>query len=225
MGAIGTVRGIYPPVGRWIDSVFAIAWVMGAGDPTSGTVSLHEVIKGFGTLLRSGWKPLRNVVIASWDAEEVICIFLLVVSDADDLRSMVLLAVQSFQRTLQSGSLTALSHTSTSVCAYYNFPAENLIYVSIDVSVMGSQWNAAASPSLAHLIHQVALEIPHPTEPGRTLWDARTDVGPYAGNADVEAIAVYAEKQQTQSSSTGIYPLGSGSDFTVFLQRLGVSAS
>ena len=47
---------------------------MGAADPTSGTVSLHEVIKGFGTLLKQGWRPLRNVVIASWDAEEVICI-------------------------------------------------------------------------------------------------------------------------------------------------------
>ena len=47
------------------------AWVMGAADPTSGTVSLHEVIKGLGTLLRNGWKPLRNIVIASWDAEEV----------------------------------------------------------------------------------------------------------------------------------------------------------
>ena len=45
---------------------------MGAADPTSGTVSLHEVIKGFGTLLKRGWKPLRNVVIASWDAEEVL---------------------------------------------------------------------------------------------------------------------------------------------------------
>lgn len=44
---------------------------MGAVDPVSGTVSLHEVIRGFGALLRSGWKPLRNVVFASWDAEEV----------------------------------------------------------------------------------------------------------------------------------------------------------
>ena len=44
---------------------------MGAADPTSGTVSLHEVIRGFGTLLKNGWKPLRNIVIISWDAEEV----------------------------------------------------------------------------------------------------------------------------------------------------------
>ena len=44
---------------------------MGAADPTSGTVSIHEVVRGFGALLKNGWKPLRNVVFASWDAEEV----------------------------------------------------------------------------------------------------------------------------------------------------------
>lgn len=33
---------------------------MGAADPTSGTVSLHEIIKGLGTLLRIGWTPLRT---------------------------------------------------------------------------------------------------------------------------------------------------------------------
>lgn len=55
---------------------------MGAADPTSGTVSLHEVVRGLGVLLRNGWQPLRTIVIASWDGEEVgdlslsdICIF------------------------------------------------------------------------------------------------------------------------------------------------------
>lgn len=48
-----------------------VAWVMGAADPTSGTVSLAEVIRAYGALLESGWKPLRNILIASWDAEEV----------------------------------------------------------------------------------------------------------------------------------------------------------
>lgn len=47
------------------------AWVMGATDPSSGTVSVHEVIRGLGHLLRKGWKPLRTILIASWDAEEV----------------------------------------------------------------------------------------------------------------------------------------------------------
>lgn len=45
---------------------------MGAADPTSGTVSLHEIIRGYGALLRTGWKPLRTILIASWDAEEVL---------------------------------------------------------------------------------------------------------------------------------------------------------
>lgn len=47
------------------------AWVMGAADPTSGTAALVEVVKGFGELLRKGWRPLKTVVFASWDAEEV----------------------------------------------------------------------------------------------------------------------------------------------------------
>ena len=44
---------------------------MGATDPSSGTASVHEVIRGLGHLLRKGWRPLRTILIASWDAEEV----------------------------------------------------------------------------------------------------------------------------------------------------------
>lgn len=44
---------------------------MGAADPTSGTASIHETIRGFGALMKKGWKPLRTILIASWDAEEV----------------------------------------------------------------------------------------------------------------------------------------------------------
>jgi len=42
------------------DFMATIAWVMGAADPTSGTVSLLEIVRGFGGLLRKGWKPLRT---------------------------------------------------------------------------------------------------------------------------------------------------------------------
>lgn len=49
---------------------FEPAWVMGAVDPSSGTASLHEVIRGLGHLSRLGWRPLRTIIIASWDAEE-----------------------------------------------------------------------------------------------------------------------------------------------------------
>jgi len=46
------------------------AWVLGAGDPNSGTAAHNEMVRGFGELLSKGWKPLRTIVLASWDAEE-----------------------------------------------------------------------------------------------------------------------------------------------------------
>lgn len=46
------------------------AWILGASDPSSGTAVTHEVYKGLGALLKKGWKPLRTILIASWDAEE-----------------------------------------------------------------------------------------------------------------------------------------------------------
>jgi len=46
------------------------AWVNGASDPTSGNVSLMETARGLGELLKSGWRPRRTIVLASWDGEE-----------------------------------------------------------------------------------------------------------------------------------------------------------
>jgi N-acetylated-alpha-linked acidic dipeptidase len=93
-----------------------------------------------------------------------------------------------------------------------------------DVSVAGARWVAAASPSLAHLIQRTARDVPHPTEPGKTLWDARNDNGPYEGIGDKDFMASYSvSEQKKQALDTGVEPLGTGSDFTVFLQHLGVS--
>ncbi|KIM91173.1 hypothetical protein PILCRDRAFT_811678 [Piloderma croceum F 1598] len=167
------------------------AWVMGAADPTSGTVSLHEVIRGFGVLLEHGWKPLRTIVFASWDAEE----YSLVGSTeyGEDFGDWI----------------------SSHVVSYLN----------LDISVAGSRWIAAASPSLAHLIRQTAQDVPHPTKPGKTLWDARDDEGPFEGIGDEEFMASYAASElKRHALDTGIEPLGSGSDFTVFLQHLGIAS-
>jgi N-acetylated-alpha-linked acidic dipeptidase len=46
------------------------AWVFGAWDPLSGTVSLMAEARAIGTLAGSGWHPRRTLVYASWDAEE-----------------------------------------------------------------------------------------------------------------------------------------------------------
>lgn len=96
---------------------------------------------------------------------------------------------------------------------------------SLDVSVAGSQWAAHASPSLAHLVLRTAQDVPHPIEANKTLWDARHDIGPFQGQMDKDFEQSYeAERAKAASkgAGTGINPLGSGSDFTVFLQRLGL---
>lgn len=85
-----------------------------------------------------------------------------------------------------------------------------------------------ASPSLAHLVRETAALVPHPTAVGSTLWDARNDRGKLYGNLSDEAIAKINAEMDAESSGdelSNIRPLGSGSDFTVFLQRIGVRPS
>ncbi|KAL1761550.1 hypothetical protein FB107DRAFT_255027, partial [Schizophyllum commune] len=166
------------------------AWVMGAADPTSGTVSLHEVIKGFGELYRQGWRPLRTLLFASWDAEEYGLI----------------------------GS-TEYGEDFADWLAKYA-----VAYINVDVSVAGSKWRASGSPSLAHLITKTAKDVEYN---GSSLWDARKAVGPYGGPEELLAPEFVAatKENKLKASKTEISPLGSGSDYTVFLQRLGIAAT
>ncbi|KAI9000854.1 Zn-dependent exopeptidase [Trametes punicea] len=193
---IWNVMGVIP--GHIKDEVVVVgnhrdAWVMGAVDPSSGTASIHEVIRGLGELLRHGWTPLRTIVIASWDAEE----YGLVGSTewGEDFVDWI----------------------NEHVVAYFN----------LDASVGGSRFAALATPSLAHFVRATAEEIEHPTRPGKTLWDATKDHGVLTGDhVDAEALAVYeAYHSNATSDSTGVGLLGSGSDFTVFVQRVGVASN
>jgi N-acetylated-alpha-linked acidic dipeptidase len=43
---------------------------MGAADPLSGHVAMLSEAKAIGQLARSGWRPDRTLVYASWDGEE-----------------------------------------------------------------------------------------------------------------------------------------------------------
>ncbi|KAI9775404.1 MAG: hypothetical protein M1835_005847 [Candelina submexicana] len=46
------------------------SWCFGAADPGSGTAVMLEVVRIFGTLRDLGWRPLRTISFASWDAGE-----------------------------------------------------------------------------------------------------------------------------------------------------------
>ncbi|KIM91172.1 hypothetical protein PILCRDRAFT_1366 [Piloderma croceum F 1598] len=186
------------------------AWVMGAADPTSGTVSMHEVIRGFAYLLNNGWKPLRTIVFASWDAEEYGVIGS--TEYGEDFGDWITNNVVSYLNLGEQGKAFVLGFSDQ-------------LWQFLDSSVAGSRWMASASPSLAHLIRQTAQDVPHPTQPGKTLWDARDDEGPFEGIGDEEFMASYAASElKRHTLDIGIEPLGSGSDFTVFLQHLGVAS-
>lgn len=188
---IWNVMGVIP--GHIRDEVVVVgghrdAWVLGASDPSSGTTSMLEAVRGFGQLLTKGWKPLRSIVIASWDAEE----FGLIGSTewGEDFTEWI------------------RDHV--------------VAYVNIDTSVSGSRLRTSASPLLAHLLMQTAIQIPHPTSEGRTLWDARDDRGTLFGDNFDSEILDMDHAAHLSVDNLGVRPLGSGSDYTVFLQYIGV---
>ena len=101
-----------------------------------------------------------------------------------------------------------------------------MAYFNLDSSVAGSAYDASGSPSFSHFIRETAKAIQHPTDPERTLWDARSDKGPLFGeNIDANFLAMHEEAEANAvRDDVGVKPLGSGSDFTVFLQRLGIAS-
>lgn len=64
--------------------------VFGASDPNAGTATLHEIMRGLGELVKKGWKPLRTILIANWDAEEVTRLSFNAIKEEDWLTSLLL---------------------------------------------------------------------------------------------------------------------------------------
>ncbi|MGA9391245.1 MAG: M28 family metallopeptidase [Candidatus Sulfotelmatobacter sp.] len=67
---IGRVHGSESPDEWVVAGNHRDAWVYGAVDPNSGTAAMLESVHGIGELLKSGWKPKRTMIFASWDGEE-----------------------------------------------------------------------------------------------------------------------------------------------------------
>ncbi|RXW21968.1 hypothetical protein EST38_g3913 [Candolleomyces aberdarensis] len=169
------------------------AWVLGATDPISGMVSVQELVRGLGHLLKKGWKPLRTILIASWDAEE---------------HGLI-------GSTEWGEDFTEWIHEHV------------VAYLNLDSSASGSRLRFSASPLLAHLIRRTAEELPHPVDKDRALWDATTDDGTLFGingTVNLQSVAIKA-MELSAVDGVGVTPLGSGSDYTVFLQRIGVPST
>jgi N-acetylated-alpha-linked acidic dipeptidase len=155
------------------------AWVFGAVDPNSGSSAMLEVGRGFGELLKQGWKPRRTIILCSWDAEE----YGLVGSTewaeemADELRTKA------------------------------------VAYLNLDAAVSGPHFGASSVPSLWKLMRGATRDVKDP-KTGKSVyqqWQDRSRENRPEGDQDMR--------------EARISPLGSGSDYTPFLQHLGVAST
>ncbi|KAK0667953.1 putative glutamate carboxypeptidase 2 [Cercophora samala] len=67
---IGYINGTNPDETLVIGNHRDTWMIGGTGDPNSGSAILAELARAFAKLTATGWKPRRNIVLASWDAEE-----------------------------------------------------------------------------------------------------------------------------------------------------------
>jgi N-acetylated-alpha-linked acidic dipeptidase len=161
------------------------AWTFGAVDPNSGSTAMLEAARGFGALLKQGWRPRRTIILGSWDAEE----YGLVGSTewaeeyADELKQKA------------------------------------VAYLNMDAAVSGSNFGASSVPSMWKLIRAATRDTRDPKS-GKSVYQtwqdrARAQV-PEADLTDAQT------GTDVKIAEARIGALGSGSDYTPFLQHLGV---
>ncbi|HEY3784308.1 MAG TPA: transferrin receptor-like dimerization domain-containing protein [Steroidobacteraceae bacterium] len=163
-------------------------WVFGAWDPLSGHVAMMAEGKAIGALLKSGWRPKRTLVYASWDGEE-------------------------------PGLLGSTEWAETHADELQH---KAVLYLNSDTNTRGFL-RAGGSHSLQHLADEV----------GEGVADPETHVSALARVRAREMVEGYekgaseSEKKEAKLAAAGgdlpIGALGSGSDFTPFLQHLGIA--
>jgi N-acetylated-alpha-linked acidic dipeptidase len=189
---IGRVRGGELPDEWVVAGNHRDAWVYGAVDPNSGTAAMLEAVHGVGDLLKSGWKPKRTLIFASWDGEE-----------------------------------EGLIGSTEWVEQHESELANAAAYFNMDVAVSGSKFGASAVPSLKQFLRDITKVVPSPK--GGTVYEAwQKAAQPDALSAQSPSEAVIENHRLPAVQVKGDVPvgdLGSGSDYTAFLQHLGIPSS
>ena len=157
------------------------AWVNGADDPISGAVSLMEMGRGLGELLKGGWRPKRTIVLALWDGEE----------------------------------WGLLGSTEWAEAHRDELNGKGVVYINTDGT--GKGWlNAGGSHSLQQFVSEVARDINDPRTGKPVLEVARRKA--------IDGLPETERPEAEKDPNIRIAPLGSGSDFTPFLQHLTVAS-
>jgi N-acetylated-alpha-linked acidic dipeptidase len=201
---LGRLEGAIEPE-RWvIVSNHRDAWVYGAVDPSSGTATTMEMCRALGEAAKAGWKPRRTIVYASWDAEEYG-----LVGSTEWAEEMA----ESLKR-------------------------KAVMVLNVDAAVGGHTLSASGIPSLRDLFLSAARDVVD-LRSSETLADAWTkrERDAWASEAPVdldysiwldavpEAPATPTQAGLTTRGFTPrLEPIGSGSDYTVFVDHLGVPA-
>jgi N-acetylated-alpha-linked acidic dipeptidase len=185
---IGRVRGRELPDEWVISGNHRDAWVYGAVDPGSGTAVMLESVAGVGALLKTGWKPKRTMLFASWDAEE-------------------------------EGLIGSTEWGEQNADAL----ARAAAYVNVDVGVSGPRFGASSVPSLKQFLRDVTKAVASPQ--GGTVyesWRKNSQAGSEPVNPQETASSTFRPPAAQARPDVPVGDLGSGSDYTVFLQHLGV---
>ena len=100
-------------------------------------------------------------------------------------------------------------------------------YFNMDVAVSGGKFAASSSPSLKQFLRDVTRVVPSPK--GDTVyeeWRSSNHLGEETGQSPTEAIGDMKRVPAAQGKmDVPVGDLGSGSDYTVFLQRLGIPST
>jgi N-acetylated-alpha-linked acidic dipeptidase len=189
---IGRVEGREVPDEWVVAGNHRDAWVYGAVDPNSGTTAMLESVHGVGELLKTGWRPKRTLIFASWDGEE--------------------------EGLIGSTEWVEQHETQLSnAAAYFN----------MDVAVSGPKFGASAVPSLKQFLRDITKVVPSPK--GGTVYEAWQRGGqPDAPSTQSPTEAIGDSRRTPAAQVKGDVPvgdLGSGSDYTAFLQHLGIPST
>jgi N-acetylated-alpha-linked acidic dipeptidase len=164
-------------------------WVFGAWDPLSGTVAMLAEAKAIGALLKSGWKPKRTLIYASWDGEEA---------------------------GLLGSTEWAEAHAA-------DLQRKAVLYFNSDTNVRGFV-GMEGSHSLQRFINEVTADLKDP-ETGASVQQrkrAKLMVTGYEKGATEEQKDL--ARRAAERADVPVGAMGSGSDYTPFIQHLGITA-
>jgi N-acetylated-alpha-linked acidic dipeptidase len=97
--------------------------------------------------------------------------------------------------------------------------AKAVVYINTDVGVTGPNFTAAASPSLKEFVRDSTRDVDDPAT-GHSLYDAWLEHSRHASE-DVSGIARPSAEMDT-TGKPPVSPLGSGSDYSAFLDYAGI---